>query len=75
MGKCEFCHEEYTGSHGDHIREKHPISCEEVRNRFEEYSKGELDAETDERVICHLANCKPCMNALNDFNKRKIQAV
>jgi len=75
MEKCEFCQEEYTGSHGDHIREKHSISCEEVKRSFDNYTKGRLDEKTDERVICHLAKCKSCMDALTEFNTRQIRAV
>lgn len=74
MGECPFCHEEYS-IYGDHIRDKHPISCEEVRAKFNEYTSGKLDDETDERVICHLAACKPCMDALNEFNMRQIKVL
>ncbi len=75
MEKCQFCHEEYSGSYGDHIQEKHPISCEEVKSKFNDYANGRLDDETDERVICHLAGCKSCMDALNKFNEKQIQAA
>lgn len=69
MGQCPYCGDEIE-IYGEHIREKHSISCEEVRDNFTAYSRGKLDEETDERIICHLSNCGDCMAVLQKFGKK-----
>lgn len=68
---CSFCNQKYQ-DYGTHITEEHPITCTEVRDRFPDYTDGKLDDETDERVICHLAKCKVCMNALAQWNQGQL---
>lgn len=72
MKQCPFCQEQYSG-YSDHILDKHPIGCENVVCRFEDYSRGRLDTETDEKVIIHISSCQGCSDELSKFINRQIQ--
>ena len=74
MAKCPYCGDEYD-NYSDHIVKKHPITCGEVRGKLSDYSRGKLDEETDERVICHISGCKSCDDALQKFTEQQIQAT
>lgn len=50
-----------------------PISCENVVCRFEDYSRGRLDTETDEKVIIHISSRQGCSDELSKFINLKIQ--
>jgi len=70
MAKCPICATETT-AYGNHIRTAHPIPCTEVRGLFEKYLTATLDVPTEERVICHLAECKSCQKAFTTFGEQK----
>ena len=70
--QCPYCGEQYV-EYGNHIRTRHTIGCSEVRKKFNNYSEGLLKEEDDERVICHLADCESCSEALQKFIDRKLQ--
>lgn len=70
MANCPICATKTT-AYGDHVRTAHPLSCDEVRSLFEKYLLRVLDVPTEERVICHLAECKPCQKAFASFGDQK----
>ena len=61
MDQCVICKEECE-NYGEHVRKKHPIGCQEVIKSIT--SQAKLDKETEERTIYHLADCRPCRDAL-----------
>ena len=74
MARCDICGNEIKSdvTYGQHVRDMHSISCDEVKNLFAEYSRGHLKETDDERIICHLAACKECSDAYAEFGKQKI---
>lgn len=71
---CPYCGTEYL-DYNDHILQGHPINCEEVKKHFSDFSDGKLDEETDEKMICHIADCQSCKDALSQFVTAGIQAA
>lgn len=55
-----------SGTPGDHLREAHPFSCNEVRKQFDLYPgrSSHLTKEVYERVVAHLNCCEACVIAL-----------
>ena len=66
MERCIICKNECE-DYGKHVREKHPISCQEVIDSIA--SQAELDDETSERTVCHLAACRLCKDTLKANSK------
>jgi len=72
MAKCCVCGAKEAGSHGDHVREMHPIACSKVPDLFERYASRMLGVADDERMICHLAECAACSAQFAEFGQRKL---
>ena len=71
MPICPLCHKDY-GDYHEHIMEEHPISCEDVRSKADDFVQGRLSKEDNDRVEFHLSRCRSCHRVVSRIWNKKV---